>query len=94
MKKPKRKPKCKKGVEVESVLIVPDSPNQLSDYRLVVRFDKSYSFPIRLEASDYAESVCLSLEPSQAKRLAETLTKFCQAIENPKREIGPRRGRG
>lgn len=92
MKPKRKKSEFKKAVEQESVLIVPDGPNQLSDYRLVVRFDKADSFPIRLEASDYAESVYLSLEPSQAKHLAETLTRFCQAIGN--QEIGPRRKRG
>jgi hypothetical protein len=84
MKKPKKSKT--KTVEQESVLIVPDGPNQLSDYRLVARFDKSDSFPIKLEASDYAESVYISLEPNQAKLLAETLTRFYQAIE--KREQG------
>ena len=86
MKKPQRKKPKLKAAEQERVLIVPDGPNELSDYRLVVRFEEADSFPIRLEASDYAESVQISLEPRQAKRLAETLTRFYQAIE--KRERG------
>ena len=86
MKKPKgKKAKFKKVAEPERVLLVPADPHQPSDYRLVAVFNKDDSvLPIRLEVSDYAESVYISLSFSEARHLAETLTKFCQEVGNPK----------
>ena len=94
MKKPKRKKsELKEAVKPERVLLVPSDPHQPSDYRLVAVFNKNDSvLPIRLEVSDYAESVYISLSLSEARHLAKTLTKFCEAMGN--KEISPRRKRG